>query len=88
MWVAVGVGIILAVLSSALVGWIAAIPWPHWYTVFARMHVQLGLELWSVVAMTLPVALLAAGCAVLLGAMARKSPSGALPGYLWPCGRF
>jgi hypothetical protein len=79
MWVAVGVGIILAVLSSALLGRIGAIPWPHWYAAFARGHVHLGLELWAVVAMTLPVALLAAGCGVLLGAMARRSPSGVLP---------
>lgn len=75
---ATAVGVVFAFLDEKITGRLAAKAWPHWYIQFARTHKHLGLELWSIVALTLPVAVLAAGSGVLLGSLARKS-SIALP---------
>ena len=75
---ATAVGVVFAFLDEEITGRLAAKAWPHWYIQFARTHKHLGLELSSIVALTLPVAVLAAGSGVLLGSLARKS-SIALP---------
>jgi hypothetical protein len=70
---AVAVGLAFAVLDELVSGVIAAVAWPHWYVVFARAHKHLSLELWSIVAVSLPIALLAVGCGVLLARLANAS---------------
>lgn len=75
---ATAVGILFALQDDAIMGRLAAQVWPHWYTQFARLHKHLGLELWSIMAFTLPTAALAGACGMLLGRVAGKS-SIALP---------
>jgi hypothetical protein len=67
---AVAMGLAFAVLSELVTGIIAAVAWPHWYVEFARTHRHLSLELWSIFAGSLPIALLAAGFGMLLARLA------------------
>jgi hypothetical protein len=60
---AVAVGLAFALLDELVTGVIAAIAWSHWYVMFAKAHRHLSLELWSIVVVTLPIALLAVGAA-------------------------
>jgi hypothetical protein len=71
--IAIAIGLVFAVLNELVTGMIAAVAWPHWYAVFARTHRHLSLELWSIFATTLPLALLAAGFGVLLARLANAS---------------
>jgi hypothetical protein len=75
---AIAVGLVFAVVDEFVTGAIAAVAWPHWYTAFATMHKHMGLEIWWVVAETLPIACIAAGFGGLLARLAKAS-SMALP---------
>jgi hypothetical protein len=70
---AIVVGLAFAFLDELITGVLAAVAWPHWYLVFAKAHRHLSLELWSIVAVTLPIALLAAGFGALLARLANAS---------------
>jgi hypothetical protein len=70
---AIAVGLAFALLDELVTGVIAAVAWPHWYVVFAKAHRHLSLELWSVVAVTLPIALIAAAFGALLARLANAS---------------
>jgi hypothetical protein len=75
---ATAAGMLFAFLAEAITGRLAAVAWPHWYIGFARAHRHVGLELWSIVALTVPMAVLAAACGLVLRSFAGKS-SIALP---------
>jgi hypothetical protein len=70
---AIAVGLAFALLDELVTGVIAAVPWPHWYVVFAGTHKHLSLELWSIVAETLPITLIGAGFGALLARLANSS---------------
>ena len=70
---AFAVGVAFAATDELLTGVLAARPYPHWYLTFAKAHRHLSLELWSVIALTLPVALIAAGFGAMLARIAKVS---------------
>jgi hypothetical protein len=70
---AIAVGLVFALLDEFVSGTLAAVAWPQWYVAFAGSHRHLSLELWSIVAVTLPIALLAAGSGALLARVSNTS---------------
>jgi hypothetical protein len=70
---AIAVGLAFAFLNEFVSGIIIAVAWPHWYVVFAKAHRHLSLELWSIVAVSLPSALIAAGMGAALARLAGAS---------------
>ena len=53
-------GIALGFAEVYVLGFMAARPYPHWYLLALQDHKHLRYELWGVVGMAAPVALLAA----------------------------
>ncbi len=70
------IGIAYALGDETVTGVLAAQPWPRWYIPFAKAHRHLGLELWWILTMTVPCALLAAGLGILLKRLARGASMG------------
>jgi hypothetical protein len=66
------VGIALGFAEAYVLGFMAARPYPHWYVLLLQGHKHLKLELWGVVAMAAPVALLAAAFGVALARTAKN----------------
>jgi hypothetical protein len=69
---AAAVGIALGFAEVYVLGFMAARPYPHWYDMALQDHKHLKMELWGVVAMAAPIALLAAAIGVALARMAKK----------------
>lgn len=66
------VGIALGFAEVYVLGFMAARPYPHWYVLLFLGHKHLKLELWGVVAMAAPVALLAAALGVALARISKN----------------
>jgi hypothetical protein len=73
VFTAIGVGLAFAFLNELVTGVIVALAWPHWYVVFAMAHRHLSLELWSIVAVSLPSALIGAAMGAALARLASAS---------------
>jgi ABC-type phosphate/phosphonate transport system permease subunit len=69
---AAAVGFSLSIAEVYALGFLAARPYPHWYVSVLQDHKHLRYELWGVVAMAAPVALLAATFGVALALLAKK----------------
>jgi hypothetical protein len=55
-----------------LQGYLAAVPMPHWYAVFAYTHKHAGVQLWLFLEQGVPEAALAAVCGATLGCITRN----------------
>jgi hypothetical protein len=66
------VGIALAFAEVYVLGFMAARPYPHWYVLALQDHKHIKMELWGVVGLAAPVALLAAAFGVALARIARN----------------
>jgi hypothetical protein len=69
---AAAVGMALGFAEVYVLGFMAARPYPHWYVFVLQDHKHLGYELWGVVAMAAPVALIAAAFGVALARIAKN----------------
>jgi hypothetical protein len=70
---AVAIGISFAIVELFVTGVLAARAIPHWYISFLKAHKYVGLELWSIAEMQVPIALLAAGLGVVLARLVKNS---------------
>jgi hypothetical protein len=66
------VGIALGFAEVYVLGFMAARPYPHWYVLALQDHKHLKMELWGVVSLAVPVALLAAAFGVALARIAKN----------------
>jgi hypothetical protein len=60
--VAAGFGVVFAVAELFVTGVLAAMAVPQWYIPFLMAHKHLAFQFWSIVEMSLPIAILAALC--------------------------
>ena len=65
------VGIAFGFAEVYALGFLAARPYPHWYVLALQDHKHFRFELWGVVVMAAPVALLGAACGAALARIAR-----------------
>jgi len=66
------VGIALGFAEVYVLGFMAARPYPHWYVLALQDHKHFRFELWGVVVMAAPVALLGAACGAALARIAKN----------------
>jgi hypothetical protein len=66
------VGIAFGFAEVYAIGFLAARPYPHWYVLALQDHQHFRFELWGVVVMAAPVALLGAACGAALARIAKN----------------
>ena len=66
------VGIAFGFAEVYALGFLAARPYPHWYVLALQDHKHFRFELWGVVVMAAPVALLGAACGAALARIAKN----------------
>jgi hypothetical protein len=69
---AAAIGIAFGFAEVYVLGFMAARPYPHWYVLALQDHKHLKMELWGVVGLAAPVALLAAAFGVALARIAKN----------------
>ena len=66
------VGIAFGFAEVYALGFLAARPYPHWYVLALQDHKHFRFELWGVVVIAAPVALLGAACGAALAQIAKN----------------
>ena len=67
------VGIALGFAEVYVLGFVAARPYPHWYLLVLQDHRHLRYELWGVIGVAAPIALLAAACGAALARIGKTN---------------